>query len=114
MTKYKFVSASKCEKAALRLSKFFNLAGIIAYASEVRTPHDLDQLSQLLSKVGLFLRCNQDDLSQCVQYIDMLAADLYAPRTIRQYNHSCQQFYGDIHDSRFDSPKYSRRNPFAA
>lgn len=114
MTTYKFVSASKCEKAAIRLSKFFNLAGIIEYASEVRNPHDLDQLSQLLSKVGLFLHCNQDDLSLCVQYIDTLAGDLYCPRTLKQYNHHCQQFFGDVHDSHFDSPEYSHRNRITA
>lgn len=104
MTNYKFVSASKCQYAAHRLSGRFNLDGIIDYARHVRNPRDLDLLTQVLSKVGLFLHCNQDDLGLCVQYIDILAGDLYHPHITKQYNRHCQLFYGDIHDSEFHSP----------
>ena len=110
MANIHFVSASKCEKAALRLSKYFNFVGIMKYAQQVRNPHDLDMLSQVLSKVGLFMHCDQDDLCLCLSYIDGLAADAYRPRFVKQYNRDCQQFFGDIHDSEFHSPKYSRHN----
>lgn len=114
MANFRFVSASKCEKAALRLSKYFNFVGIIEYARQVRNPHDLDMLSQVLSKVGLFMHCDQDDLGLCLSYIDGLAADAYRPRFVKQYNRDCQQFFGDIHVLEFNTPKYSRRNPIVA
>lgn len=114
MTKYKFVSASKCEQAAHRLSKFINCEMLMQYARKVRNPHDLEQLSCLLSNVGRIFRCNQDDLDVCIAYVDSLAADKYRPMYVKQYNRNCQQFYGDIHQSEFNNPKYNHRNLFAA
>lgn len=114
MANIHFVSASKCEKAAMRLSKYLDCVGIMAYARKVRNPHDLDMLSQVVSKVGLFMHCDQDDLNCLIDYIDDLAAEKYRPAILKQYNRDCQQFYGEVSNPNFYTHKSNRSNRFSA
>lgn len=114
MTKTNFHSTSVCAKAIDRLSRVINCASILDYACTVKNPTELEVLSKMLMKIGLYNKCRKDDLCQCVDFLDSLSDDLLRPCYLEQHNHGCQQFLGQVSDSKFYSPKYHTLKNIAA
>lgn len=114
MAKTDFPSTSDCTKAADRLSCFINCASILKYACTVKNPTELEVISKLVMKIGLHCECRKSDLCQCIDYIDALADGLLRPQILEIHNQNCQQFYGQVSGSNFNSNSFSHLKNIAA
>lgn len=114
MQKTDFSPTAGCAKAADRLKHIINSTSIIEYACTVTNPKELELLSKLFMKIGLRAHCRKADVCQCVDFLDTLAEELVRPRFVELHNHNCQQFYGQISDSKFYSSEFTNKRSLVA
>lgn len=99
----------KTRKAASRLSEVFQLDSILRYAATLHDPNELKVIRKMISDIGLRSRCRKADIVELTTFIDTLLANLYRPAAVNQYNTGCQQFYGPIDKSEFETKNINRK-----
>lgn len=114
MAKTDFPSTFDCTEAADRLSCFINCASILKYACTVKNPTELEVLSKLVMKIGLHSECRKSDICLCIDFLDALAEGLLRPQILELHNQNCQQFYGQVLGSHFNTNSYSHLKNIAA
>ena len=96
-------------KAANRLSGIIQLDSMLRYAATIRDPDELKVIRKMISDIGLRSRCRKADIVELTTFIDTLLANLYRPAAVNQYNTGCQQFYGPIDKSEFETKNINRK-----